>query len=1037
MVAQDCRAARGVSEWGCKVVHMNNLVGKTISHYEIQELVRADLVMAVYRAGDTQNQEARLLWVVFPERETSSQFRADFIEQLKLLSLLEHPNLLNVLDYGEVDGLVYWTTPDVSLHPLSQVLSERRTEKEAAALAAQIAGAIEYIHAQNIVHGNLSPETVFLGEDGNVTLSGFGMVVLLNREIARGLPERMLGFGIGRPPYLAPEQIEGREISAQTDLYVLGAIYYALLNGQPPYDSLFPAETAIRQVSGPLDWPHRLRTRISDSSIRLVHRCMARHEGSRFKSAADARKALERLALGKWARIPVRKDLLAGAPKRPNWVLRLVLLAVILCLAGWIVTTHSANLAAVFPARPTPTGAPGSIIAGKDIVQSTPTPKGEPVQPGETAPVASIPTAEPGPGATQLPAVSTSAPAAVPGTGIAAPVLAGTQVPGSPQMITIANAGQLREAVRIGMGQYNQVAWSPDKSALAVASSAGVFIVNSQGVQTFLDPKDEASSVQFSKDGQFLAVGTQHGQIQIWDWNTAAQVKTYPGHKDRISRLLFSPNGRQLISASYDAFIHVWSFPGESESNTISVGGQIKDMALSTDGRLVVSGSSDGWVRVWDVSSGEKVTGFLLGDKAEAVAISPDGNYVAGGNLLGEVMRWGVITKQQYGESNFLRKRIWSLYYTSNGNKLTAVMDAGATTQINAYQTSVDMSERLEKVDNPFQALYNTFGNDFEFLTHGELSPDGNSLAIITWDGKLTAQGFSSPLLRPAFDEFRRIVFSPDSKSMLIGGEMKHIYLIHVQDSTITGVETGSIAPGNPFSNDSQKIALAHTAEGVATLYTTDGLAKDKDLIEYPINAALSFSKNDQLVIAGLSNRTKFWDVHTGLETDHREGQNLGCEVAESANNGEKISVYSLAGLMTEWDTLAQRICRMTVSWGFARLVTFTSDRKWLASFSASGKQIEFYDVEDGDQAGNLRWSGTAGQAIVAMAISPDGNILAGGAADGSLTLWNGQNGDILLTIAPAHFGAIRAVAFSADGQIIATSGTDGTVRFWEVRPVP
>jgi WD40 repeat protein len=1013
---------------------MNNLVGKTISHYEIQELVRADLVTAVYRAGDTQNQQARLLWVVFPGRETSPQFRADFVERLNLLSLLEHANLLNLLDYGEVDGIVYWITPDVPLRPLAEVLAEPRTEKEAAALAAQIAAAVEYIHSQNVVHGSLSPETVFLGEDQNVFLSGYGMVTLLNREIARGLPERILGFGLGRPPYLAPEQIEGRDISPQTDIYALGAIYYALLNGKPPFDSLSPAETAIRQVSDPLDWPHRLRARISDASIHLVHRCMARREGDRFKSAGDARKALERLAAGRWTRVPVRKALLAGAPKRPNWVLRLVLLAVILPLAGWIVYTHSGNLAALFPARPTPSATPIDVIAGKGIVQRSPTQKGELVQPGKTAAVSPTPSAQSVPEATP---VSTLAPPAGPGSGLAGPVLAGTQAPGQPEIINIANAGQIREATRIGMGQYNQVAWNPDKSVLAVASSAGVFIISSQGVQAFMDPKDEASSVQFSADGKYLAVGTQHGQIQVWDWKIPAQLETYLGHKDRISRLLFAPNGRQLISSSYDAFIRVWSFPGGSESSPISVGGQIKDMALSTDGRLVVSGSSDGWVRVWDVSGGANVVNFFIGDKAEAVAISPDGQYAAAGNLLGEVKRWGVVTKQQYGESNFLRKRIWSLHYTNNGNNLTAIMDAGATTQIPAYRPSVNMSERLEKVDNPYQALYNTFGNDFEFLSHGELSADGESLAVITWDGKLTAQGFSVPALEPAFDEFRRIAFSPDSQYLLAGGEMSHIFLIRSQDSTITGTTTGRIAPGNPFSNDNQMVSLVNNSTGGVDIYATSGLAKSKALGEYPVNAAVSFSRNDQLVIAGLMNQTKFWDVRTGLETEHSEAQNFGCELAWSANNGEKFSAYSLAGFMTEWDTLTQRICRMTVSWGFARLATFTSDRKWLAAFSANGLQLEFYDVEAGDQAGELRWRKTTGQEIQTMAISPDGNILASGSADGSLTLWNGQDGEILLTIAPAHFGAVRAVAFSADGQHIATSGTDGTIRFWEVRPVP
>jgi len=155
------------------------------------------------------------------------------------------------------------------------------------------------------------------------------------------------------------------------------------------------------------------------------------------------------------------------------------------------------------------------------------------------------------------------------------------------------------------------------------------------------------TSVVFSPDGRYLAVGTDGGSsVQLIDTNSWQVIRTFEGHTWGVNSVAFSPDGRLLASGSFDGTIRLWDVATGSEVRTLKGHtSNVNSVAFSPDGRLLASGSDDGTIKLWEVATGSLVR-TLEGhtDNVCSVAFSPDGKLLASGSADKTIKLWDVAT---------------------------------------------------------------------------------------------------------------------------------------------------------------------------------------------------------------------------------------------------------------------------------------------------------------------------------------------------------------------------------------------------------
>jgi eukaryotic-like serine/threonine-protein kinase len=214
-----------------------------------------------------------------------------FIGEARLLSTLNHPNIVKVFDVGELDDeSPYMLMEYVPGIDLSEWLEQNESisVKRILRILRQVACAIDHLHGQGIVHRDIKPANIMIDPDANdaVKLLDFGIAI---REGSRD-SEFEQGF-LGTPAYMAPEQVLGNSCGRAVDLYALGALALELLTGKPPYD--YPSLNLVLAavMHEPPSLPSSRGIHISGFDA-IMERALAREPRERFQSARELVDAL-------------------------------------------------------------------------------------------------------------------------------------------------------------------------------------------------------------------------------------------------------------------------------------------------------------------------------------------------------------------------------------------------------------------------------------------------------------------------------------------------------------------------------------------------------------------------------------------------------------------------------------------------------------------------------------------------------------------------------------------------------------------------
>ncbi len=235
-------------------------------------------------------------------------FTARFQDEARHVARLAHPNLVVVHDTGTEDGQPYIVMERIHGRTLAQAIDAGGLlEDRSLEVVADAAAALGYAHEHGLVHRDVKPGNVMLGEDGAVKVTDFGIARAISEETVTAT-----AAVLGTAAYLSPEQAQGRRVDARSDLYALGVVLYELLTGQVPFTGDTPVAVALQHVRATPTPPRELVPGVSRHAETIALRLLAKDPDRRYQHAEDVRLDLERARRGDTP-LPLRPP----APKRP------------------------------------------------------------------------------------------------------------------------------------------------------------------------------------------------------------------------------------------------------------------------------------------------------------------------------------------------------------------------------------------------------------------------------------------------------------------------------------------------------------------------------------------------------------------------------------------------------------------------------------------------------------------------------------------------------------------------------------------------
>jgi hypothetical protein len=279
------------------------IVGRVIANrYRIESLVGAGAIGAVYKASHVDLPRTFAIKVLHPHFRADAHLLASFRTEARAASLLDHPNVTVVHDFGEEpDGLVYIVMEYLAGVNLQAVLDEeRRLEpRRAIAIMAQICSALSAAHERGIVHRDVKPDNVMLvpsrDDEGRpfemVKVCDFG-IAALETSGAQGAASGQ--WTAGTPEYMAPEQAQGHA-DPRTDVYACGIVLYEMVTGRPPFVGDSPAATLAKHVTELPRRPTEIIPGLPRELEAVILCAIEKSPALRFGSMRDFRAELKRL----------------------------------------------------------------------------------------------------------------------------------------------------------------------------------------------------------------------------------------------------------------------------------------------------------------------------------------------------------------------------------------------------------------------------------------------------------------------------------------------------------------------------------------------------------------------------------------------------------------------------------------------------------------------------------------------------------------------------------------------------------------------
>ena len=249
----------------------------------------------VYKARQLNLDRIVALKVLASFLSENTAYVRRFVKEARLAGKLNHPNIVQGFDAGEVDGTQYFAMEFVDGPTLLTLLNRggAMDQDRAIRIGIQVARALDHASRQGLVHRDVKPDNIMIAPGGLAKLCDLGLA----KDVSRGSGSTERGTTLGTPNYISPEQAKGSsEVDIRSDLYSLGATLYHIVAGRRPFEGPNPSVIMVKHINEPPAPPRDLVPDLDGELQRIILRCLAKSPQDRYQTPAELLADLENLA---------------------------------------------------------------------------------------------------------------------------------------------------------------------------------------------------------------------------------------------------------------------------------------------------------------------------------------------------------------------------------------------------------------------------------------------------------------------------------------------------------------------------------------------------------------------------------------------------------------------------------------------------------------------------------------------------------------------------------------------------------------------
>jgi WD40 repeat protein len=1030
--------------------------------YELLEEIARGGMGIVYRARQTQVNRLVAVKVLASGAFAAPDFVKRFRTEAEAVASLDHANIVPIFELGECEGQPFFSMRLIEGGSLAQRISAAKTpmsNHEAAALLAKLAHAVHFAHQRGILHRDIKPGNVLLDARGEPLLTDFGLAKLVEKDSTLTHTLALLGT----PSYMSPEQALGhaKQLTTAVDIYGLGAVFYELLTGQPPFAGGTTMETVRQVLEKEPRRPSALRPGTDHDLETICLKCLEKDPARRYASAEALAEDLER-----WQ----RHEPVAARPPSAAYVLQkmvrrnkvrtgLVAAIALLLVSGVVISLWQARVQRGLRQR-AELNERDALKARRDASTNAEQRRQQLVRLYVAAGNKLVDDGDAFMGLLQF-------------------VEALRLDQGDPVREDLHRrrfAAALRTAPSLAQfwqhrGQVFTARFSPDQSRVVCGDEQGaVQVFDASNREPLLSPIRTTPSIfyaWFSRDGNFLATADSEGQLRHWQADTGQPVgrllstevrsrhgRSYfdcvdysrDGHwviaalptgvriyevatgepigpllaeKSLVRRVRFSPDGRTAAICGDRPSLQIVEVPsGRLLWTPPDLEHPLRFLDFSPDGALLATGS-EGAMDVWDVTRGERVFRTVdAGPGNMELQFSPEGSRIAVASS-GFVRMVDARSGQLYPQTMSHHSFISQMEFSPDGRRLATA--------------SYDQTARVWDAANgksPFPALRHAAP-----VSEARFSGDGRRLLTTCGDGTIRLWDLPSGTgerLKMSHKIVSRtqVRFSPDGQRVLVFGEGG---IVRVWDARagalLSAWNLPALVSSASFSQDGNRVAIPGP-DGVVRVWS---VASHQEVLSVPHAAAAShveFSPDGKFFLTASENAVRVWSAADGSAVTTALVHESPVRAAAFSSDGHRVVTGSVDGTVQVWDASTGTLV--------SRLVTKQTNLL-SASITADGHRALI--LRRGPATGTQLWDITAGNPVgpniplygsgwYPAAFSPDGRRYLVLYDVNSVAIMDAQTGQRCAPLL-RHEELPVGFSFSPDGRMVLT-WEDAAARIWD-----
>ena len=950
----------------------------------------------IFRAFQQSTNREVALKTLFFRQFASKKSRQRFEREIELAASLEHANIAHIYDSGESAGVLWLAMELIDGLPLDQYLKIRPQDQRAKlTLMIRVCDAVSYAHRQGIIHRDLKPGNILVREQGQPVVVDFGLARLAGQDQLASQGLSLSGEILGTPGFMSPEQARGENEATdlRSDCYSLGSLLFWLITGATPYDLTGSIAAVTRRIG--YEQPRRpaeLGVSLDRDFTALLAKSISTDPEDRYQTAEELSHEIQRYLNHEPLMVRSRSSLyLIG-----KWLAR-----------HRIVTTTVVSM--IFAAL---TGVLIFIVSLRSEQQRTERANRE----------------------LQITSDELRLTMASHSLTLAQELCEFNDLTQGIQYLREAFSyvpdghDDLRHVIRANQRAWEHDVWLPiitlrekgpirridlssDGKSLLAMSNTFAQAWNLESGSPKGSPLTHAASpdgkparvwsAQFSPDGQFILTAGSDGRAMIWSSVTSEATGIEFAHFDPASIAAgdadvrsaeFSPDGKRILTAG-GRTLRLWDAQtGQAIGNPLTQDSPVRCGKFHPGGEWLAAGGADGMIRFWDCRT-ESMLGEPLAGISKALInnlkFNQEGSYFLVVCADGRIQIWETATRKQLRE-------------TSPVNRL--VIDADFNNQDRGVYALSDKGE--------VQRWEITYWNNFHrsLILPGEascLTVDSPTQQVAVGD----AEGTIRLQKIPAHGEVRqRILASSPISSVAVDLKSSTLWIV-MKESRLEQWDLQQDPPVLRFQQE-----LAFPAESLSISPDGNRLAV--------VGGA---------IVRQLDTRTRQF---IGSPWESSMGNTSGPVLATTyCPEGKQLAIGTQGGDVDVWDGVSQKSVSRWKCGGAVTSLFFSPDSQYFIAASTD-RNVWIWPIgAEAEGRGPVQLEHP--EAVLSMALSPDGRTLLTGCRDGTTRLWSlFHERKLLSEIKQVH--PVTAVAFypqqSPESNWILTGFRDGSVKTWDTK---